>query len=588
MKGVLVLAWVAIGSIVGHAFVSFVNEAGRPLRWNLVTPPAIVHTNVVNRATKAVRYYIASDAYSAANREAELNAVRACFAQWQAVPGTHLRFEEGGLAAPPRDINTADNTNVIFWAKQSTLVNGALDDIRGLRGYTVTAYAPDHTLLEADTVLNGVDFAWQTDLNNPRGIDPFIEATLLHEIGHFIGLDHTPVGGASLFKESGPGLSTEAGLSSDEISAARALYPAPGVLAGLGHLRGRITMAGSPVFGAIVVAETGAGNIAAGTVSRVNGSYELPALAPGAYQVRVSPLDPTQEPDHSSLIRGPDIAIDYETVESGFLPTTNRTVTLNSGVTNILDIAVAKGDPPFRIVAISSPTEFPDDDTAQRHASSVRLGQSNLFVGVVSKTIPPPEAILRISGDGLAVGPTLVKPNRFSTAFGVLHVLTAPISVSSNATPGLRSFTVQSGTNLAYANGFLEILPNLADYNFDGFDDRFQRRYFPLFTVPEAGPQADPDGDGFSNWHEYTTDSNPRDPGSVRFQIESVTLSRNGTLVRWQSAAGKHFQLYSRVDLGPSPWQPVGSPVLATGSVSQWLDTSARSALRFYRVQLLP
>jgi len=33
------------------------------------------------------------------------------------------------------------------------------------------------------------------------------------------------------------------------------------------------------------------------------------------------------------------------------------------------------------------------------------------------------------------------------------------ISVASNATPGLRSFVLTQGTNVAYANGFIEVLP---------------------------------------------------------------------------------------------------------------------------------
>jgi hypothetical protein len=61
-----------------QAFVSYYAN-GQLLRYNLVSPNA--DPNVVNRSTKAIRYFIASDAYSAANRDAELNAVRACFAQ---------------------------------------------------------------------------------------------------------------------------------------------------------------------------------------------------------------------------------------------------------------------------------------------------------------------------------------------------------------------------------------------------------------------------------------------------------------------------------------------------------------------------
>ena len=89
-------AWAAIlfaGFLQTHAFVTYVNQSGQALRWNLGSPNPGVHTNVVNRATKAVRYFLAAEAFSAANRANELNAARACFGQWQSVPGSILKFQ---------------------------------------------------------------------------------------------------------------------------------------------------------------------------------------------------------------------------------------------------------------------------------------------------------------------------------------------------------------------------------------------------------------------------------------------------------------------------------------------------------------
>ena len=82
-----------------RAFVVELNGTDDPLRWHLnplepTVPPNPegqgVHTNVVNPLTKAIRYFLASDAYSAANAAAELNAVRASFAQWHAIAGTSM------------------------------------------------------------------------------------------------------------------------------------------------------------------------------------------------------------------------------------------------------------------------------------------------------------------------------------------------------------------------------------------------------------------------------------------------------------------------------------------------------------------
>jgi hypothetical protein len=115
----LLLIW----SFSARAFVVDLNTTGDPLRWQL-NPPYLpdppnaggVHTNVVNPVTRAVRYFLAADAYSTVNAAAELNAVRASFAQWQSVPGTFLKFEDAGPVAPGVDVNTSDNRNVVFWA----------------------------------------------------------------------------------------------------------------------------------------------------------------------------------------------------------------------------------------------------------------------------------------------------------------------------------------------------------------------------------------------------------------------------------------------------------------------------------------
>ena len=103
-----------------------------------------------------------------------------------------------------------------------------------------------------------------------------------------------------LFRSPG-GVNVQAGLSSDEIAAAKWLYGEPSTLATNGSVHGNVTMNGSPVFGAAVLAEeTASGNLVAGTVTRADGSYDLSAMPPGQYGVRVTPhvfvVDPGSRP----------------------------------------------------------------------------------------------------------------------------------------------------------------------------------------------------------------------------------------------------------------------------------------------------
>jgi Matrixin/Carboxypeptidase regulatory-like domain len=582
MTRTLRLAALVLWGFNAQAFVVELNSNGDPLRWHLDPPDPSVDTNVVNPNTKAIRFFLASDAYSTTNTAAELNAVRASFAQWQSISGTVLKFEDGGLVSPQVDVNTSDNQNVVFWTRRTDLlVNGQMDNISGALGVTFNSYFPDNNAqAEADIVFNGAQYTWSTDFNSADATRQFVEGTATHEIGHFLGLKHSPVGGATMLFHGGGGVNVQAGLSSDEVAAAKWLYGTASTLATLGQFQGRVTMNGSSVFGAAVLAEESAsGNLAAGTVTRADGSYVLPALPPGQYNVRVTPLDVASA--NVFLIRGRDIASSYDSAATGFLPSANLATTLNAGVSVRVDFAVTAGSPAFRITQIRQVSATSGSFRWSSLPAAIRPGQSNYFIGVGSAELPTNGATLAITGDGLTLGPA-----SFATLSG-LNFISVSISVASNATPGLRSFIVQRGADLAYANGFLEVASTIPDFNFDGLDDRFQRRYFPLFTAPEAGPDADPDGDGLNNQAEFVAGTDPTHSLSV-LKIDQVVLNGQGSTVTWQSVANRRYQVFSRVDLENAPWQAIGSPVTAGGSTAEFKDVSATNGFRFYRIQVLP
>ena len=66
--------WPAIAAALGlahaaTAFVLFKNDDGQPLRWRLDDLDPLVHSNVVNRDTRAIRYYLAREIGRASCRE---------------------------------------------------------------------------------------------------------------------------------------------------------------------------------------------------------------------------------------------------------------------------------------------------------------------------------------------------------------------------------------------------------------------------------------------------------------------------------------------------------------------------------------
>jgi hypothetical protein len=551
---------------------------GQPARWDFnytgFDPRAF------NTTTKAIKFYIGNTA-TTANRTAELNAVRASFAQWQAISGTVLKFEEAGSAPASMDdfSRTApDGTNSVFWTTKAT-VGGV--DMTSRAAYTQVWFDAQNRIIEADTALNARIFSWFTDYNNTASGAQFVESIVLHEIGHFLGLDHTPVGGATVI-DGGPGLGPAIGLSSDDIAAARFLYGAAGTLSQYGTIAGTVRMNGVGIHGAIVTAETPQGNVVSATATDSAGIYSMPALPPGAYNVHVSPMDPDSASPYESLFRAIDVAVDFGAAVINFKATENSPATVTANATTTLNFNVTSGAPAFRIQQISKPTIIINAPSPVRYGVGVNLGDT-LYIGAAGSAIPA-DATLSVTGDGVNIGLMIYEPNRF---YSTQNLVRAQITISSNATPGLRSIVVRRGTDIAYANGYLEIYPPMIDYNFDGLGDRFQRQYFPLWTAANAAPTADPDGDHFSNAFEALTGSNPTNAASYNFLIQQIEFVRGSMRVTWKSDVGKQYQLYGTADAAGSTWQLVGTPVTATTNVTSQTD-SATGTLKIFKLRLLP
>ncbi len=590
------LALVALLLLTPHptrAFVSLTTSGGAILHWDFDEPAFGVGESIFNSQTRAIRFHLASDAFSESHREAELNVLREAFGQWNAVPNSFLKFEEGALISPEVDINTGDGTNIVKWTKTTTLVNGERTDIGGRLGLAFTSFFADGKMAAADIIINGVHHDWHVGVENATDSTSSIDAVALHEIGHAVGAEHTPAGGAAMFARGNAPAGFETGLSVGEISFAQTIYGTETALANLGTVEGRITGDGIGILGAAVFLETSDGTLKGSTVSLEEsdsdplGHYQLRGIPPGSYQLRVAPLDP-QNPT-AWLATGRDISFRrFDQAEVNFLPTEPTPIQVTAGTVTTRNLEVDLTSPAFRIDRIRGRTDNPRGIRWVTSPIVLEQGVEEIPIGVFGPYLPTTGVELLVTGDGLTLGPTETTTQFFNNLPHVFRMA----SVAADATPGLRSFIIRSGNDVAYANGFLEIRAAEPDLNFDGLADSFQRTHFRPFTAPEAAPDADPDNDGATNQEEEAAGTNPTVPDgggspnpSETLTILRVALTASGAQVEIESNAGTRYQLYKRDQVAIGSWIPEGNPVTGTGGLLILNDPTATTDIRFYEVR---
>jgi hypothetical protein len=569
-------------------------ESGSPpLRWNFDRYLAEYFPDQ-NPATRAIRFHLGTTVSRFGTQSNEWNVVRAAFAQWQAIPNTKIRFEEAAPVAAPSNLSALDGRNDVVWLSPGTYGQGDLGERISLTSGTIalTVLALDFdfngnstgTIVEADTVINR-DLNFTTDYGSTSSSEVFLEATVLHEIGHWLGMNHSPLGAATLWWFSGNGVGAGAGLSSDDVSYARSTYGQTAALQADGVVTGTVTLGGNGVSGALVSVERTNGIVLAGTITEPNGTFRIPGIPAGGHRLRAYPCDPNTGGDNS-LVRGLELDVSaarrFAGANTAFLPLLDAPITVPAGGSVLRNLAVSAGTPPFRI------TEIRIGFSASGRASGdqpllLPAGRSNLWVGVFVPAILPSNAVLRVTGPGITHGTTqVIRP-----ALRQLTLVQTLLDVAADAPPGLRSIEVTADGYTASAVGFVDVDPLAPDHNGDGLNDRFQRRYFAPWTGPNAAPEADPDGDGFVNRREEMMGSDPTDRLSVAYRLTRIRMTGSGTEVTWESAPGRRYQLWSRETL-TSPWGTVGAPVVAAGESSTVLDGAMANPQRFYRITELP
>ncbi|HYL73046.1 MAG TPA: matrixin family metalloprotease [Bryobacteraceae bacterium] len=219
--------------------------------------------------------------------QAIIAEIRGAADVWNGVGSSAIRLTYGGLftpgtsqSAPGIDVEFSDNV------PPGLLAMSGPESYSGTTAYGATGiFVPiSRSKLMLPRDLSQVPAAFGAF---PSYSEEFF-TTLVHEFGHTLGLQHTQASGVM-----STGLTSAASkavpLGADDIAGISLLYPAGNYTDTVGSISGRVTMSGTGLNLASVVAISPS-NPAISTLTNPDGTYQINGIPPGFYSVYVHAL----------------------------------------------------------------------------------------------------------------------------------------------------------------------------------------------------------------------------------------------------------------------------------------------------------
>ncbi len=249
------------------------------------------------------------------NQEAD-ELIHQAFMMWGDSKGTRVEFERGedipvdvtGLNFISYIDGAIPGTNPIVYDHDGSIIQNLYGSgkERELLGFAGTVEYNSTTILSAQAIFNGY---YISNVNPDK--QAFL-ATVLHELGHFLGMDHTQqfrhiaydlVGWNDVYvpimlPTATDDESQRTVLTDEDQTAIANLYPSNSFRQETGTIEGTILRGGDELPGVNVIARhVGAVtdrvySTVSGTFEKNSGHYRLTGLPPGDYQVWIEPVDP--------------------------------------------------------------------------------------------------------------------------------------------------------------------------------------------------------------------------------------------------------------------------------------------------------
>jgi Matrixin len=153
-------------------------------------------------------------------------------------------------------------------------------------GITTDRYS---VIIDADMVFNR---AWTFSTATPtplQDLDLFSVAS--HEFGHLLGMEHNGIAHTMMYPFGDLGIGQTRELAVDDVGGIAFLYPADNFLSATAAISGVVTLDGTGVFAAHVVAVDSVSGLAVmDTLSDADGNYILDGIPEGTYRILAIPL----------------------------------------------------------------------------------------------------------------------------------------------------------------------------------------------------------------------------------------------------------------------------------------------------------
>ena len=291
--GLLLALWIGAE---GYVIITETNSRGRIVinRWS------------PSRAGAGIPFVVNAGSFPFPETEVVRIAQRG-FNDWSAVPSAFITFEYEGTAQ--LEVSGNDNRNLIFYDATGELM-GAPEGT-GVIAFARVLNNDDGLITDVDIVFNGRDHQFSIEENNTPEDLVDLQGVMTHEIGHLLGLDHSPLVGEPVDRPTMYPYNTasapreERSLEPDDFAGITALYPVEGLTGGV---RGQVLSADGPAFGVHVVAYQADTDVfvasslsgSAGDQKGPNGDgrYEILGLPPGDYHIAIEPHNPRISADN--------------------------------------------------------------------------------------------------------------------------------------------------------------------------------------------------------------------------------------------------------------------------------------------------